>query len=482
MPRKAAKPSMRLLNLRGQVWWFMRDLPADCRAVYGKKTWLTNLCTSDVRAAMEQRDRLEVETTEAFKKMRAGAWNPKDALSAPERGQLYREQVAALVSVSEESGGADALEPVAFAKGDADEPDALELLVLAAEAERDSYKGPQRAAFEGAVKGSVAADHHLDAYAGAISGLAPATVAGRKGNIRQFARWAAEKKLRLDAITRKVAGAYVTATIDPMHQKTAETHLSSLRSYWSFLHARGHIAGGDDKGGPWAGQRIKAVGKRAERGSKDEERPFTEAEVKALLYSPFPSRVGAEFETQIADALRISLLTGMRLEEIVTLWVEEVHDGVFDIQQGKTDAAARRVPIHPDLAALVERRKKDKGPKDWLFHELEGERDSGDIFGKRFRRYRLAVGVDDKKEGRRRSLVNFHSARHWFARTASFAGQSDKVIGSVIGHRPDKKDITFGVYIRETSEDQRRACVEAVQLPACAGSVVEPVSGNQQED
>lgn len=445
---------MRLLNLRGQVWWFMRDVPADCRAVYGKKTWLSNLGTSDVRAAMEQRDKLESETAEAFKKMRAGTWSPKATLSAPERGAIYREQIAALADDPEENA------------------EALELVVYAAEAEEDRYRGAQKAAFKDAIKGAVAVDHHLDAYAAAISALAPATVAGRKGNIRQFARWAAAKKLRLDAITRKVAGQYVTATIDPMHRKTAETHLSSLRSYWSFLHARGHITDGDDKGGPWAGQRIKAVAKRVERGSKDEERPFTTDEVKALLYSPFPARMDAEFEAQIADALRISLLTGMRLEEIVTLWVEEVHDGVFDIQQGKTTAAARKVPIHPALMELVERRVRGKGPKDWLFHELAAERDPGDIFGKRFRRYRLAVGVNDKREGKRRSLVNFHSARHWFARTASFAGQSEKIIGSVIGHHPDKKSITWGVYIRETSEEQRRSCVEAVQLPTCDVAVI----------
>jgi integrase len=404
--------------------------------------------------------------------MRAGAWNPKDALLAPERGQLYRDQIAALVDASD---GTENLERVVFEEGDAGEPDALELIVHAAEAQRESYRGAAKLAFDGALRGAVEVDHHLDAYAAAISALAPATVAGRKGNIRQFARWASGKKLRLDGITRKVAGEYVTTTIDPMHRKRAETHLSSLRSYWSFLHARGHIKGGDDKGGPWVGQRIKAVGKRAERGGKDEERPFTESEVRALLYSPFPRSVASEFESQIADALRISLLTGMRLEEIATLWVEEVHDGVFDIQQGKTDAAARRVPIHPDLVELVERRRKDKGPKDWLFHELADARDPGDIFGKRFRRYRLAVGVDDKREGKRRSLVNFHSARHWFARTASFAGQSDKIIGSVIGHRPDKKNVTWAVYIRESSEEQRQACVEAVRLPACAGSMVEPV-------
>jgi hypothetical protein len=47
-------------------------------------------------------------------------------------------------------------------------------------------------------------------------------------------------------------------------------------------------------------------------------------------------------EALIIDALLISLLSGMRQAEVLTLWVEEVHDGVFDIQQGKTDAAARK--------------------------------------------------------------------------------------------------------------------------------------------
>ena len=396
---------------------------------------------------MERSKELDGETARAFAAMRAGTWKPAEGLSPAARGELYRETITAL-----------AQDP------DAD-PEALELAVYAAESERDTYRGAQKVAFEDAARGSVEVDRHVDAYALAIAKLAPATVSGRKGNIRQFARWAAEKKLRLDAVNRKVAGQYVTAVIDPMHPKTAATHLSSLRSYWAFMHKRGHITGGDAEGGPWAGQKIEAKSKRAERGSKDKERPYTADEVRALLYSPFPSGMAPEFESQIIDALSISLLSGMRLEEIVTLWVEEVRDGDFDIQQGKTDAAARRVPIHPALTDLVKRRTAGKGPKEWLFHELAQAANPGDIFGKRFRRYRLAVGVDDKREGKRRSLVNFHSARHWFALNASFAGQNDKIIGSVIGHHPDKKNITWGVYIRDTSEAQRRACVESVKLP-----------------
>lgn len=473
LSRKAAKALPRFLRLKGQTFWFARDLPADCRGVYGKKTWLTNLETADLKAAVERSKELDGETTRAFAAMRAGTWKPAEGLSPVARGELYRETIAALsvnITASEKDGlnsGARMLgQMLTQEELDSDEEaTALELAVYAAESERDTYRGAQKVAFEDTARGSVEIDRHVDAYALAIANLTPAYVAGRKGNIRQFARWAAEKNLRLDAVNRKVAGQYVTAVIDPMDPKTAATHLTSLRSYWAFMHARGHITGGDENGGPWVGQKIKAKSKRAERGGKDKERPYTEDEVRALLYSPFPAGMTPEFESQIIDALSISLLSGMRLEEIVTLWVEEVRDGDFDIQQGKTDAAARRVPIHPALADLVKRRTAGKGPKEWLFHELAQEADPGDVFGKRFRRYRLAVGVDDKREGKRRSLVNFHSARHWFARQASFAGQNDKIIGSVIGHHPDKKNITWGVYIRDTSEAQRRACVKSVKLP-----------------
>lgn len=480
MARKAAKALPRNLRLKGQTFWFSRDLPADCRAIFGKKTWMTNLETADLKQALVRRDELEAETTEAFAAMRAGTWNPAAGLSPTASGEVYRELVASLSKRRAESRDAlpvddqeisprelGALLTLEELESD-EEALALELVVHAAEAERDNLRGTQRRAFEEALRGEVEVAHCVDAYALTIASLAKATVAGRCGLIRQFGRWAAEKGLRLSAVDRRKAGQYVTEVIDPMHPKTAATHLSALRLYWSFLHARGHIVGGNEKGGPWAGQVIKTKGTKVTRGSKKEKvRAYTETEVRALLYSPFPPRMTPEFKASILDALHISLLSGMRLEEIVTLWVGEVSGGVFDIQQGKTSAAARQVPIHPALSEVIRRRTTGKGPKDWLFQEMAGFADPGDTFGKRFRRYRLAVGVDDKREGKRPSLVNFHSARHWFARTASFVGQSDGLIGAVLGHHPDEGDITRGVYIQDTSEEHRRLCVEAVKLPAC---------------
>jgi integrase len=163
----------------------------------------------------------------------------------------------------------------------------------------------------------------------------------------------------------------------------------------------------------------------------------------------------------------------MRLAEIITLWRGEVDTdadgrwagGFISIGQGKTGAAIRRVPIHPDLAEIMERRTKDKQPKDWLFHELQAERDPGDTFGKCFARYRERLGVDDKRDGKRRSLVNFHSFRRWFVTQAEQAGHPESTIAAVVGHAGGRKGITFGKYSGGPSDEQRRACVEAVKLP-----------------
>ena len=69
------------------------------------------------------------------------------------------------------------------------------------------------------------------------------------------------------------------------------------------------------------------------------------------------------------------------------------------------------------------------------------------------------------QEGSRRSLVNFHSARRWFTTKARHAGQPKETIADVIGHAPDRQDITFGVYAKDASEAQKRECIEAVSMP-----------------
>lgn len=74
---------------------------------------------------------------------------------------------------------------------------------------------------------------------------------------------------------------------------------------------------------------------------------------------------GATYQT-LHDLMRIAALGGMRISEICDLRVGSVEDGVFNVEDAKTKAGIRRVPIHSDLVVLVERRTKDKSGSDYL--------------------------------------------------------------------------------------------------------------------
>jgi hypothetical protein len=110
----------------------------------------------------------------------------------------------------------------------------------------------------------------------------------------------------------------------------------------------------------------------------------------------------------------------MRLDELHRLRVSDCAGGWFNVRVSKSRAGVRRVPVHSDLVALVERRTAGKAPTAFLFHEaaeVPGRERSAPL-SKRFGRYRQTVGVHEREEGRRHSAVDFHSFRRWFVTTA----------------------------------------------------------------
>ena len=434
----------RHLSLRGRTWWFKMAVPEAVRHHFrGKTAIVESLDTGDIRTAMDRRDGSERAALDLFKAIRTGAVITPTEERAEWRGTLTRETIKALQAAGDK--------------------DALYDAVSAAEDEAEGYRGRDRKRFDAAVAGRLPVDHYLDAYLKEAA-LAEKTTNEWRGLVKRFARWCAESDLRLPDIDRRAAGRYVSDEIAGMNIKTAKKHLSAVRGYWGYLARRGLVET-ELTGNPWDNQLQPQKGKKGKADNGNTERPFTTEELNAVLYGGGDT-VEGPFDGQLRDAGLIAALSGMRLAEIVTLRVEQTTGGWFDIKDAKTQAGIRRVPIHSGLRKLIEARTKGKGPKDWLFHELAGESwDAAAVMTKRFTRYRVACGVDDKVEGKRRSLVNFHSFRRWFITEARHAGQPVEVVQDVVGHAPDKKDITFGVYTQGASEKQLRACVEAVRLP-----------------
>jgi integrase len=271
----------------------------------------------------------------------------------------------------------------------------------------------------------------------------------------------------IEAFDRRRAGEFISRRfIQPrVPAKTAGKFISALSSYWRWLEYRGHIPRSTDN--PWLRQPIPSVkAHRAGSTQRQGERPFTDDELMKLL-DPH----ACDHNPTLRDFMHIGAHSGMRIEEIASIKVEDVDAQLLaiTIPTAKTKAGIRIVPIHPQIEDIIKSRLKGKVPGDWLFDELpeyppDSMSERSMPIGKRFGTYRRRLGVDEVIEGKRRSLVNFHSFRRWFITKAEQAGIPPHIIAVVVGHETGREGMTLGTYSGGPSLEQRRACVEAVKL------------------
>jgi len=295
----------------------------------------------------------------------------------------------------------------------------------------------------------------------AESGYTKGTADDHERAINRLKSWG---KSTIEEIDRKAAGAFVTWMMNHRgsnwsgDRKTVKKYLSSLSAYWKWMGAKGHLA---DDLNPWLQQapRKRAV---AVEGDESAERAFTDEEVVKLL--------SGDADETLMDLMRLGALTGARLDVIVSLRVKDCANGCFRFKPQKKEPKARYVPIHSALKEIVERRTKGKDQEAYLF-EVETSKEAGRersmALSKRFGRYLRAQKVAVLIEGKRRSLVNFHSFRRYFSTKAEQAGQPEHIVAAVVGHK--RPGMTFGLYSMGPHIEQARACVESVKLPPLRG-------------
>lgn len=147
---------------------------------------------------------------------------------------------------------------------------------------------------------------------------------------------------------------------------------------------------------------------------------------------------------------RIAMYTGLRLNEICQLHLEDVIeiDGIwcFDINDDKDKrlkniASKRIVPVHPILIKLgfhdyVEKLRADKVERLWI-NLTKGRDGHSHDFGHWFSRFNRSKITKDP-------LKVFHSFRHTVADTLKQSGIAEGVIAEILGHANDS--ITTGRY------------------------------------
>lgn len=177
--------------------------------------------------------------------------------------------------------------------------------------------------------------------------------------------------------------------------------------------------------------------------------PFSQEEVD-LLWENID-------ELPFVDVLLIGIYTGFRPSELCQLSIENIHlDENMIIGGMKTEAGTnRKVPIHPLIKPLVEKRYNQalKYNSLWLFNDRfsqTGLHLTYEKFRGRFESIMAELGINNKTG---------HCLRVTFVTKAYKAGVPEYMIKRIIGHSL-KNNITDGVYNRVSFDELYEAILK----------------------
>ena len=230
-------------------------------------------------------------------------------------------------------------------------------------------------------------------------------------------------------VTRPKVRHWITGLMndDGLSPKTVLRILSALRGYWRYLQS---IGVADEDHEPFSkldvARRNNRISPRLAR------QPFEPGDVLKLLDKAIENG-----DDQLADLIRLGMWTGCRIEEICALRVEKVKDDYFSIDDAKTEAGWRDVPIHRELAQtmarLIEGRKDGYVLQGLAVDQYRG-RSNG--IGHRFGKLKSALGFGPQHV--------FHSIRKTFVTILENAGVPENVVADIVGH--EKTTMTYGLY------------------------------------
>jgi integrase len=228
---------------------------------------------------------------------------------------------------------------------------------------------------------------------------------------------------------------------------TIRKKVSQLGQVWMWARKRGFLA--REQENPWDEQAPTA---KEVRAAADVRRPFTPDEAKKLLEATTAGDA-------LGDVIRVALLTGVRLEEVASLEASQVDSEGrwYTIRQGKTDNAARVVPLVGMAQDVIKARLgKVKGDAP-LFGEVPIRKSTGKRGGslsQAFTRLRRDV-LGEETDGE----LAQHCFRHTWRTAAGRAGVDLRTAQEMGGwSRGRASDLTYdhGKELEHYREEQAK--------------------------
>lgn len=266
------------------------------------------------------------------------------------------------------------------------------------------------------------------------------------GKTKDMARAIAKQFGKSHPTVRDVTHEAVQRWIDGLDvaPATIQRSLSALRTYWKFLQ-RSDIKAVPRDVQPFTDLDLPKLHK-GKNGKRDQRKPFSPRDIVKLRITAFHQP-----DQQLYDLISMAMFTGCRIEELCSLTIKNVHDSYIEIEDAKTAAGWRQVPIHSalqqTLAGLIEQ-SNDGYVISGLSPNKYGDRSNA--IGKRFGRLKKATGFGPE--------YVFHSIRKTVATLLENAGVPENVSADILGH--EKPRITYGLYSGGTSLAVKAEAIE----------------------
>jgi integrase len=230
-----------------------------------------------------------------------------------------------------------------------------------------------------------------------------------------------------------------------LSDSTINRHMATLASLWTWAQERDHCEGNN----PFGGFHRKLKDNRNVQGYL-----AWEKEELRKLFTPPPKR------SDVTEIMLVAMYSGMRLDEIASLTRGQIkREGKVDfvqVEDAKTVAGIRPVPIHPQLSWLIGRGEGDAAARIWPNFNTEGPgKKAGADAGKEFSRFKLARGFDSRRKA-------FHSFRKNFVGQLEGCRVAQSEVAQLVGH---EKGFTFGKYGAGISLAQMAKIVALVKYP-----------------
>ena len=218
----------------------------------------------------------------------------------------------------------------------------------------------------------------------------------------------------------------------PMSTTRAYRIISHVRAFFRWIHHHGLVETDISSG--------LAMAKRRDLRQDEERTTYSEDDIRRLLASPLFKGEESSDRPENLFITIIGMYSGMRLNEIAQLYVEDVQEkhGIhyFDINDRKNKSlknpqSRRLLPIHPCLIDIgflryVELARQLNMPRLWMRLSYR-ENSYGKMFSAVFQRLNRKYVTKDRRKV-------FHSFRHCFASQLKEKGVQPGIIEGLLGH------------------------------------------------